>query len=379
LYYVPEFGNNSGSPGGELSNYLEYIKTLPLNDDPEVFGLHDNANISCAISETNLILSTALMLQPRDSAASGGITPDEAIMKLAKDIEQQLPDLYDIGKVQKKYPVSYSESMNTVLVQELLRFNRLLSVVKKSLADLQKAIKGEVVMSPELEKLGDSIFNLQVPALWNKVCYPSLKPLGSWVKDLLDRLSFFQSWIDNGQPSVYWLSGFFFTQSFLTGALQNYARKYEIPIDELVFTFQVMSEMGKDLNHESDCYVEKLKKYISKMSPPDDGCFVYGMYLDGASWDWKQNLLAESKPKQLFCSMPILWFKPTRMKDIKREGKNSKITQYACPVYKTSRRAGSLSTTGHSTNYVLTTQLPTDKSQQHWVLRGVAMLTQLDS
>jgi len=376
LYFVPQF-NNSSSPGGEISEYLEYISTLPLIDDPEVFGLHDNANISCAISEASGVLSNALMLQPRDNAGSGDMTPDQVIIKLAKDIESQLPELYDIPSVQQKYPVSYSESMNTVLVQELLRFNRLLGVVKKSLNDLQKAIRGEVVMSAELEKLGDSIFNLQVPSLWAQVSYPSLKPLGSWVKDLLDRLSFFQAWIDNGQPPVYWLSGFFFTQSFLTGALQNYARKYEIPIDELIFTFEVMSSFGQDLNNESDNYMDKLDKYISKMSPPEDGCYVYGMYLDGASWDWNNNRLNESKPKQLFCSMPIMWFKPTRMSKISKEYKS--MNKYACPVYKTSTRAGSLSTTGHSTNYVLTTELPTNKPEKHWVLRGVAMLTQLDS
>merc|ERR1712154_45371 len=215
--------------------------------------------------------------------------------------------------------------------------------------DLQKAIKGEVVMSPELEKLGDSIFNLQVPKLWQLVSYPSLKPLGSYIKDLLDRLSFFESWIVNGQPPVYWLSGFFFTQSFLTGALQNYARKYSIPIDELVFTFKVMNEFGDDLNNESENYMTKYNKHIANMKAPDDGCYVYGLYLDGAAWDWKKNTLTESKPKQLFCSMPMMWFKPKRICDIKKDD-NEKI--YECPVYKTSRRAGALSTTGHSTNYV---------------------------
>ena len=177
LYFVPQL-NNSGSPGGEISDYLEYISTLPLIDDPEVFGLHDNANISCAISEASQVLANALMLQPRDNTGSGDMTPDQVIIKLAKDIESQLPELYDIPSVQQKYPVSYSESTNTVLVQELLRFNRLLNVVKKSLNDFTKAIRGEVVMSPELEKLGDSIFNLQVPSLWAQVSYPSLKPLG---------------------------------------------------------------------------------------------------------------------------------------------------------------------------------------------------------
>ena len=152
--------------------------------------------------------------------------------------------MFDLEKVMEQYPTDYNESMNTVLVQELVRYNRLIEVMKSSLFELKKALKGLVVMSEELEKLSNSMYDNQVGKIWADKGFLSLKPLGSWIEDLGLRIKFVQDWIDNGTPVTFWMSGFFFPQAFVTGSLQNYARKKEIAIDKLGFEFKFLDEIS---------------------------------------------------------------------------------------------------------------------------------------
>jgi dynein heavy chain len=109
--------------------YLDYIETLPLNADPEVFGMHDNASITCAITEIDTTFSIILTLQPR-VAAGAGVSREDYIIDMAKSMASQLQQPFDIEAVSMLYPTDYHESMNTVLVQEAQRYNKLLEVRK---------------------------------------------------------------------------------------------------------------------------------------------------------------------------------------------------------------------------------------------------------
>lgn len=111
------------------------------------------------------------------------------------------------------------DSLEIFRNQEIDRFNILINTLMNTLRDLQMAILGQFVMSLDLELMFSSFLNQKVPALWEKVSYLSLKPLGSWVNDFIQRVEFFQEWIRKGTMDSYWVSAFFFPQGFMTANL----------------------------------------------------------------------------------------------------------------------------------------------------------------
>lgn len=95
-------------------------------------------------------------------------------------------------------------------MQEVDRYNILIKCLNFTLAEIQKAIKGTVVMSQELEYMYNNFLNNKIPENWAKVAYPSLKPLSSWIKDFIERVDFFKEWIIKGQMASYFIPALYF-------------------------------------------------------------------------------------------------------------------------------------------------------------------------
>ena len=109
----------------------------------------------------------------------------------------------------------------------------------------------------------------------------------------------------------------------------------------------------------------------ARVQGPNEGVYIHGLYLEGCGWDAVAKQLCESEPKVLFVAAPIMWLRP------KSADQADVYSHYDCPMYRTADRRGTLATTGHSTNFVMKVKVPTDRAAGHWVMRGVAMLTQL--
>ena len=333
---------------GRLQSYRDYIQTLSSSDEPEAFGQHPNADISFQIEDTKVILNSIIMMQPQ-IASTGGTKREDVVYGITADLLAQIPEPFDLEALMKSKADDPS-ALHVVLFQEVERYNVLLRLLRKSCMMVQKGIKGLVVMSQDLDEIFNALADAKVPQAWLKA-YPSLKALGPWTRDLLQRTSELSRWINDGYPTVYWLSGFTYPTGFLTAVLQTTARKHSIPIDSLSWDFSIITSDEAEITQ-----------------PPKDGVFVKGMFLEGAGWDFENGCLMEPDPMELIVPMPIIHFKPT---EVKKKGVKG---IYGCPCYSYPIRTGSR----ERPSFMIMVELRSGNvDQDHWVKRGTALLLSL--
>ncbi|XP_034934334.1 dynein heavy chain 2, axonemal [Chelonus insularis] len=342
IFYVPR--------NGSLDSYRDFIEMLPNSDKPDAFGQHMNADITSSIIEAKTMFSTLMSLQIQVPSKENETTKEDKVMQLSIDMEAILPKNIDYETTAKLIGPSKSP-LSVVLLQEIARYNILLEKTRTSLRDLQRGIKGLILMSEELEEIFTSLYEGRVPSSWLEA-YPSLKPLGSWTQDLISRVEHFAKWAETTRPPMlFWLAAYTFPTSFLTAVLQTSARLWNISIDSLTWEFNIFTKTEATIVEE-----------------PTDGVYIRSIFLEGARWDWKNGILIEPTPMQLICDMPVIHFLPCE------QSKKKSKEIYACPCYYYPLRSG----TQHRPSFVVAVDLKSGhESPNFWVKRGTALLLSL--
>ncbi len=318
-------------------------------DQPAAYGQHVNAEITSQILDSNELLDSILSLQPQ-KISNDGESRETKVLKMINDLADNIPQSVDIGAL--KYKLRNDDNpLNVVLVQELQRYNILLASLRSSLEQLEKGIKGLVLISPDLEAVLFSLFENKVPKSWAK-SYFSLKPLATWMRDLCDRYAFFSLWAQKAAPHVFWIGAFTYPTGFTTSLLQRFSRRGGAPsIDKLEFDFIPIGKPIKDITE-----------------PPKDGSYISGLYLEGAKWNFEKMNLMEPEVMELTVLMPVIQFKPIQ----KRLKPPANV--YECPCYYYPIRQGTVD----KDSFMLKVDLKLgDMPAEYWIKRGTALVMSL--
>ena len=230
--------------------------------------------------------------------------------------------------------------------------------MRSGLIQMQQAIRGEVVLTSELQQAMADIFDARVPRSW--LFTPGgdefswlITGLGGWFASLLDRDAQLRTWLTSGRPTTFWMTGFANAQGFLTAMRQEVTRLHRAQqwaLDDV----------------EYFCEVTEHDRPDGVKGAPKEGVYVHGLFVDGARWDKGAGSLAESEPKKMFASLPVLYV-TTMTKALLREKMASVGPVYDAPAYRYPAR--------NDRYKIFSINLPTKgASAEHWTLRGVAVL-----
>ncbi|TPP62553.1 Dynein heavy chain 5 [Fasciola gigantica] len=245
-----------------VSQYEQYIQSLPSRDSPEAFHLHANADIDHATRASSYIINCIQNMEPKEgnttvmsglraeeqeSTSEVSTTRENIVTQVCNEMLAKLPEPIAPLKIRDRLEaIGPLQPMSIFLRHELDRLNNVLAVVANTLNDLLMVVEGVVVMSHSLNEAMNAIFEARVPSDWLK--------------------------------------------GFLTGLRQEIARKKPGWALDSVTLINRVTRMSLD----------ELEEY------PVDGVYVHGLYLQGAAWDHRNGRLVEPRPKQLYDMLPIV-------------------------------------------------------------------------
>eukprot|EP00898_Chlorokybus_atmophyticus_P005691 jgi/Chlat1/6122/Chrsp409S05665 len=342
-------------PGNaDIVHIRAHIDALPGQESPELFGLHSNADLTFRTLQVQQTLNTIIDTQPKNASSSTGLSREETVDRIAEDLLSKVPPPFKVEDTKeklKKLPGSLNAPLNVHLKQETDRLNTIINMCTQSLKNLRLAVAGTIALSGTLIDALDALFDGRIPKAWLAKSWDA-SALGVWFNGLLQRYDQLNRWLNTGRPKAFWLTGFFNPQGFLTAMKQEVARKHAAEkwaLDDVVMASEVTFPAKE---------VENLRE------GPNEGVYVYGLYLDGCAWNAKENRLVDPEPKKLYCALPLLYVTGVLATNKRTD------QQYSCPTYRVKARTGQ--------HFVANFDLRSEDPPSKWILRGVSLLCTVD-
>jgi len=299
------------------------------------------------MSSAKEIYGGLMSMQTGTGGDGGGMSREEFIEKTATDIQKKIP-ADELKFLKDTVPTP----LEVVLLQEIERYEGLVKKMCANLADLKRALKGEIGMTQALDDIGIAMFNGQLPGAWAKISPQTEKPLGSWMEHFLRRYRQYSDWAVKGDPAVFWLSGLHVPESLLSALVQASCRRRGWALDKSTLYTKVTQ-------------IEDASLVTTRLL---DGTYVEGLYLEGARWDVKGGFLARQRPKELIQLMPLIEVVPVEANRLKLRD------ELPTPVYITQLRRNAM-----GVGLVFEANLSTKEHASLWVLQGVGLMLNDDS
>jgi len=232
---------------------------------------------------------------------------DMKVLEVATTILELIDKKYPFDAMIEKFPILYDSPLNIVINRELHLYRILVTAIRDSVENIINYIFGRQPKSFEVEQLWYYIKDNRVPERWLKLGYATAHTsLAIYLSELSLKLDFWKDLTKSEgsnqelQPS-YWLPAFHFPEAFLNAVAQSRSRAEIVPIKELANEYQVQDYMK-----------------VPTSPPPDEeySLYFHGLWLEGAQWNLKEQLLEETRSRNRFLPFPVIKLSAVRRRDV---------------------------------------------------------------
>jgi dynein heavy chain len=294
-----------------LEEYQQFIAQLPLVDAPDVLGLHHNAEVIYRTDESKMILRSIGHVQPKGARGGGPEVREQLVLRRIEEIMSTLPKEFDLQAVarqlqrlagshayrdrdqQAKASGPVLHPLLVFLKQEVAIFQKILVEVRCTLGVLELAINGAATMYEALQSVSDCLYRDSVPPAWMQISWEGQSSLASWLRLILAAVAQLSSWLHDGQPRFFNMACFTNPHGFLTAVKQSIARSNkQWNLDDIEIYASVLRSNQLDLIRATGS------------GTSEDGVYISGLCLEGASWDPRMGKLLDASNQQLYCALP---------------------------------------------------------------------------